>query len=73
MDWQQPASLAIVAVTGYFFLRSRIRSRRRARSRLCGTDCGCVSGNEPGVPRELPRAARPAERGVIPERSRERY
>jgi ABC-type nickel/cobalt efflux system permease component RcnA len=42
MDWQQPASLAIVALTGFFFIRREIRSRRRARTRACGSDCGCA-------------------------------
>jgi hypothetical protein len=41
MDWQQPASLAVVALAGFLFVRHEIRSRRRARSRACGSDCGC--------------------------------
>jgi len=48
MDWQQPASLAIVAVTGYFFIRYEIRSRRKSRSRACPSDCGCGSTEKPG-------------------------
>ncbi len=48
MDWQQPASLAIVALTGFFFIRREIRSRKRARSRACGSDCGCAGTQEPG-------------------------
>ena len=46
MDWQQPASLAIVALTGFFFIRREIRSRKRARSRACGSDCGCGGADE---------------------------
>ena len=41
MDWQQPVSLAVVALTGVLFVRYEIRSRRRAKSRACGADCGC--------------------------------
>jgi len=50
MDWQQPVSLAVVAFTGYFFVRHEIRARRRSRSRACGSDCGC--GIEEGVKME---------------------
>jgi hypothetical protein len=46
MDWQQPVSLAIVAFTGYLFVRYEIRSRRKSRSRPCGSDCGCGDGDE---------------------------
>ena len=49
MDWQQPASLAVVALAGFLFIRREIRSRRRARSRACGSDCGCGIGEEPGA------------------------
>ena len=54
MDWQQPASLAIVAITGFFFIRREIRSRKRARSRACGSDCGCGGAEDPAdsLPRE---------------------
>jgi hypothetical protein len=48
MDWQQPASLAVVALAGFLFIRREIRSRRRARSRACGADCGCGTGDAPG-------------------------
>jgi len=48
MDWQQPASLAIVALTGFFFIRHEIRSRRKARARACGSDCGCSGTEEEG-------------------------
>lgn len=41
MDWQQPAALALVAVTALLLLRGRALSRRRARSRACGSDCAC--------------------------------
>ena len=41
MDWQQPVSLAVVAITGFLFVRFEIRSRRKSRSRACGSDCGC--------------------------------
>ena len=43
MDWQQPVALAVVAFTGYFFVRHEIRRRRKSRSRACGSDCGCES------------------------------
>ena len=46
MDWQQPASLAVIAVTGYFFIRHEIRMRRKSRSRACGSDCGCGGAEE---------------------------
>lgn len=54
MDWQQPASLAVVALTGFFFVRHEIRQRKKARSRGCGSDCACGTGDEPpgaGEPR----------------------
>ncbi len=43
MDWQQPVSLAVVAITGFLFVRYEIRSRRKSRARACGSDCGCRS------------------------------
>ena len=48
MDWQQPASLAVVALAGFLFVRREIRARRRARSRACGADCGCGTTDEHG-------------------------
>ena len=42
MNWQQPVSLAVVAITGFLFVRHEIRVRKRARNRACGSgDCGC--------------------------------
>lgn len=41
MDWQQVASLIVVAVTAVLLVRSEVRRRRRARMRACGHDCGC--------------------------------
>ena len=41
MDWQQLASLAIVAVTGVLLVRSEWRRRQRIKLRACGSDCGC--------------------------------
>ena len=52
MDWQQPASLAVVAVAGFLFVRHEIRARKRARSRACGSDCAC--GAAEGRPGEGP-------------------
>jgi hypothetical protein len=49
MDWQQPASLAVVAIAGFLFVRHQIRARRRARSRGCGPDCACGAGEESGT------------------------
>ena len=46
MDWQQPVSLAVVALAGFYVMRRGIRLRRRSRSRLCGSDCGCGVENE---------------------------
>lgn len=46
MDWQQPVSLAVVAVTGFFFIRQQVRSRRKSRSRPCGAECACGAGDE---------------------------
>jgi hypothetical protein len=48
MDWQQPASLTIVALAGFLFIRREIRFRRRARARACGSDCGCGGAEEQG-------------------------
>jgi hypothetical protein len=68
MDWQQPAALAVVAFTGYFFVRHEIRSRRKSHSRACGSDCGCGAGDE-----ERPAAENSAthreeeERNIRPE------
>jgi hypothetical protein len=56
MDWQQPASLAVVAVTGFLFIRHEIRQKRKARARGCGSDCGCGTGDE------ARRAAEPTQR-----------
>ncbi len=50
MDWQQPVSLAVVALAGFLFVRHEIRSRKRSRSRACGSDCGC--GREEGLKME---------------------
>ena len=41
MDWQQPASLAVVACTGFFFIRHQIRLKRKSRGGACDPDCGC--------------------------------
>jgi hypothetical protein len=56
MDWQQPVSLAVVAFTGYLFVRYEIRSRRKSRSRLCGSDCACGAGDEGTPITEISRA-----------------
>jgi hypothetical protein len=55
MDWQQVTSLAVVAVTGYFFIRHQIRSRRKSRSRACGSDCGCGGADQEGPTRGTAR------------------
>ena len=62
MDWQQPASLAVVALAGFLLVRREIRSRRRARSRACGSDCGCESGEAPGTGGALLKRSAPADR-----------
>lgn len=41
MDWQQLASLAVVAVTAILLVRSEWCRRQRAKLRACGSDCGC--------------------------------
>lgn len=46
MDYQQIASLAIVAVTALLLVLRQIRKHRRAKLRPCGHDCGCA----PSVP-----------------------
>lgn len=56
MDWQQPVSLAVVALTGVLFVRYEIRSRRRAKSRACGADCGCGAPGLTGPERHRSRA-----------------
>ena len=58
MDWQQPVSLAVVALAGFYVMRRGIRSHRRARSRLCGSDCGCGAGDEVRPEPESSRANR---------------
>ncbi len=39
MDWQQVASLSIVAVTVVLFIRGRLRARRTGALDCCG-ECG---------------------------------
>ena len=52
MDWQQPAALAVVAFTGFLFVRREIRSRRRSHDRACGNgECACGAPNGAGEPR----------------------
>ncbi len=41
MDWQQLASLSVVAITVVLLVRSEWRRRQRAKLRACGSDCGC--------------------------------
>lgn len=43
MDWQQIASLAVVALSAALLVRRQIRKRRRAAFSPCGrgADCGC--------------------------------
>jgi len=62
MDWQQPASLAVVALAGFLVIRREIRSRRRARSRACGSDCGCETGGAPGAGSAFLKRNAPADR-----------
>jgi len=45
MDWQQPVSLAVVAITGFLFVRFEIRSRRKSRSRACAPIAGVKEKN----------------------------
>ena len=45
MDWQQFASLAIVAVTVVLLVRSEWQRGRRAKLRACGNDCGCSTSS----------------------------
>ena len=56
MDWQQPASLAVIALTGFLFVRREIRLRRRARSRACG-GAGCSCGDATGAGDPAPPGA----------------
>ena len=56
MNWQQPVSLAVVALTGFLFVRHEIRVRRRARNRACGSgDCAC--GETGGAGEHRPASA----------------
>jgi len=58
MDWQQPAALAVVALTGFLWVRHEIRARRKARSRACGSaDCACGSGAGKSITAATPPAA----------------
>lgn len=43
MDWQQVASLVVVALAAFLLVRSEIAKRQRAKLRVCGHDCGCSS------------------------------
>jgi hypothetical protein len=43
MDWQQVASLVVVALTAFLLVRAEIAKRQRAKLRACGHDCGCSS------------------------------
>jgi hypothetical protein len=43
MDWQQVASLLVVAVTAVLLGRSEWRRRQLAKLRACGSNCGCSS------------------------------
>ena len=43
MDWQQAASLAVVAATAFLLIRHEITKRRRSKLRACGHGCGCSS------------------------------
>jgi hypothetical protein len=63
MDWQQPVSLAVVAVTGFFFIRHQVRSRRKSRSRPCGADCGCAAEDEKKPAEGLSRPNRGENQG----------
>jgi len=42
MDWQQVASLCIVAVTAVLLSRHVIRRQRRGMWALCGRECACA-------------------------------
>lgn len=43
MDWQQVASLGLVAITAVLLVRHEVRKYRRAKLRACGQECGCSS------------------------------
>ena len=45
MNWQQIASLAIVASTAVLLVRSEVRKRRRGNLGDCGAGCNCSSAN----------------------------
>ena len=64
MDWQQPVSLAVVALTGYLFVRYEIRSRRKSRSRLCGSDCACGAGDKGAPITEISRTKAGGNEGI---------
>jgi len=59
MDWQQPTSLAVVACTGFFFIRHQIRRKRKSPSGACDPDCGCgakdVSLSDQSTRKETPQ------------------
>jgi hypothetical protein len=58
MDWQQIASLAIVAVTTVLLIGREIRRRRRPLKRACGGGCDCAE--KPGPMQHLNSTDLPA-------------
>ncbi len=46
MDWQQVASLTIVAGTTVLLITRELRRRARASRRPCGGSCECSSGKK---------------------------
>lgn len=63
MDWQQVASLLIVAATAGLFLTARLRRRKAVWRRE--THCGCGSGARPDAGGSIVFRARKGERRQI--------
>ena len=63
MDWQQAASLLIVAVTAGVFLRARFRRRKFKLER--DTHCGCSSPGQSAMQSSIVFHARKGERPQI--------
>jgi len=46
-NWQQIASLLVVALSAVLLVRSKIQKRKRGQSGSCGAECGCADSAVP--------------------------
>lgn len=47
MDWQEPAALAVVALTMIIMIATRVRRKRRGTGRACAKGCACAGLAKP--------------------------